>query len=244
MWDPSSSAPGTDGTSRAPRATHLLVCDDEPQVLRALRVVLREAGFEMTGAESLAAAREAIADRPPDGAIIDLLLPDGSGIELCRELRSWSRMPILVLSGLEEEEQKVAALQAGADDYVTKPFAPGELVARLHAVFRRVEENGEERTIVAGGLEIDLPAHVTRLDGRPLRLTPTEFNLLVVLARNRGRLVTSRSLLSEVWGEDHVNDVPLLRTHMANLRHKLEPGRAGSRGLIRTEPGLGYRFGT
>jgi two-component system, OmpR family, KDP operon response regulator KdpE len=222
---------------------HLLLVDDEPQVLRALRVVLREAGFETTVAESLATAREALVRRPPDGAIIDLVLPDGSGIELCRELRSWSRMPIVVLSGIDEEEQKVGALEAGADDYVTKPFAPGELVARLNAVFRRVADSGEETTITHGGLEIDLPAHATRLYGRPLRLTPTEFNLLAVLARNRGRLVTSRALLREVWGADHANDLPLLRTHIANLRHKLEPGRRGPEGLIRTEPGVGYRFG-
>jgi two-component system KDP operon response regulator KdpE len=218
------------------------VCDDEPQVLRALRVVLHEAGFEIDAAESLAAAREAVAKRPPDGAIVDLLLPDGSGIELCRELRSWSRMPILVLSGVEEEEQKVAALEAGADDYVTKPFAPGELVARLRAVFRRVEENGDEPTIVLGGLEIDLPAHRVSLDGRPLRLTPTEFNLLALLARNHGRPVTSRELLRQVWGEDRASDVGLLRAHVANLRHKLEQGRRGAQAMVRTEPGIGYRF--
>ena len=217
------------------------MCDDEPQILRALRVVLHEAGFEMDGAESLAEAREAVARRPPDGAIVDLLLPDGSGIELCRELRSWSRMPILVLSGVEEEEQKVLALEAGADDYVTKPFAPGELIARLHAVFRRAED-GEETTILLGGLGVDLPAHSVSLDGRPLRLTPTEFNLLALLARNHGRLMTSQDLLRDVWGEDHVRDVPLLRTHIANLRHKLEGGRRGAEGLIRTEPGVGYRF--
>jgi two-component system, OmpR family, KDP operon response regulator KdpE len=213
-------------------------------VLRALQVVLREAAFEATSVETLAAAREAVARRPPDGAIIDLLLPDGNGVELCRELRSWSRMPIVVLSGIEEEEQKVLALEAGADDYVTKPFAPRELVARLHAVFRRVAENGEEARISYGELEIDLAAHAARLAGRPLRLTPTEFNLLVVLARNRGRLVRSQTLLRELWGEDHVNDMPLLRTHIANLRHKLERGHRGSQELIRTEPGVGYRFGS
>ena len=218
------------------------MCDDEPQVLRALRVVLREAGFEVVLAENLAAARDAVAGEPPDGAIIDLLLPDGSGIELCRELRSWSRMPLVVLSGLEEEEQKVQALEAGADDYVTKPFSPGELVARLHAVFRRVSENGEEATILLGGLEVDFPAHSVSLDGRPLRLTPIEFNLLALLAKNHGRLLTSRELLSKVWGEDHSSDTPLLRTHIANLRHKLEQARGGAQELIRTEPGVGYRF--
>ncbi|HXB14185.1 MAG TPA: response regulator transcription factor [Solirubrobacteraceae bacterium] len=217
------------------------MCDDEPQVLRALRVVLQEAGFDVACAETLAGARESVAQQPPDGAIVDLVLPDGSGIELCRELRSWSRMPILVLSGVDEEEQKVQALEAGADDYVTKPFSPGELVARLHAVFRRAED-GEEATILVRGLEVDLPAHSVSLDGRPLRLTPTEFNLLAMLVRNNGRLMTSQELLHEVWGDDHVRDVPLLRTHIANLRHKLERGRRGAEALIRTEPGVGYRF--
>ena len=219
------------------------MCDDEPQVLRALRVVLSEAGFDVACAESLDAAREALALSPPDGAVVDILLPDGSGIDLCRELRSWSTMPIVVLSGIDEEEQKVLALESGADDYVTKPFSPGELVARLHAVFRRVEENGDETKITFGGLEIDLPAHAVSLDGRPLRLTPTEFNLLALLARNRGRLMTTRDLLSRVWGEDRGSDAPLLRAHVANLRHKLEAGRPGAQAMIRTEPGLGYRFG-
>ena len=211
-------------------------------MLRALRVVLHEAGFEVEEAETLASARQAVARRPPDGAIIDLMLPDGSGIELCRELRGWSRMPIVLLSGLDEEEQKVLALEAGADDYVTKPFSSGELVARLHAVFRRAEES-EETTILLGGLEVDLPGHSVSLDGRPVRLTPTEFNLLALLARNHGRLLTSRDLLIGVWGEDHIRDVPLLRTHIANLRHKLERGRRGAEALIHTEPGVGYRFG-
>ncbi len=170
------------------------------------------------------------------------MLPDGSGIELCRELRAWSRMPIVVLSGIDEEEQKVLALEAGADDYVTKPFASGELVARLHAVFRRTED-GEETTILVGGLAVDLPGHRVSLDGRPVRLTPTEFNLLALLARNHGRLLSSHDLLREVWGEGHVRDVPLLRTHIANVRHKLERGRRGAEALISTEPGVGYRFG-
>jgi two-component system KDP operon response regulator KdpE len=206
-------------------------------------VILRDAGFEMTGAESLAEAREAVARRPPDGAVLDLVLGDGSGIELCRELRFWSRMPILVLSGVQDEEQKVRALEAGADDYVTKPFAPGELVARLRAVFRRLEENVDEPKIFYGGLEVDLPGHAVLLDGRPLRLTPTEFNLLALLARNRGRLMPSGQLLREVWGEGHSGDVALLRAHIAHVRHKLAHGRRGAEMLIRTEPGVGYRFG-
>ena len=205
-------------------------------------MVLHEAGFEVVCADNLAAAREALGSQALEGAVVDLLLPDGSGIELCREPRSRSRMPILVLSGVDEEEQKVLALEAGADDYVTKPFSPGELVARLRAVFRRVEENEDAPTISYAGLRIDLPAHGVSLDGRALRLTPTEFNLLALLARNRGRLITTRELLSEVWGEDRASDVPLLRAHIANLRHKLEQGRHGAEEMILTEPGAGYRF--
>jgi len=218
------------------------VCDDEPQIVRALRVILHEAGYEASPAGTLAEALELVAREPPDAAIVDLMLPDGSGIDLCRELRSWSRMPILVLSALEEEEQKVLALQAGADDYLIKPFSARELLARLEAVFRRVAANGEEPTLTVKGLEINFAAHTVMRDGREVRLTPTEFNLLSVLARNRGRLMTSRALLEEVWGSTQAHDTPLLRTHIANLRHKIEGGRASGWTYIKTEAGIGYRF--
>jgi two-component system, OmpR family, KDP operon response regulator KdpE len=211
-------------------------------VLRALRVMLRDAGYETIPAMSVAEALDAAARTPPDAAIVDVLLPDGSGIELCRQLRSWSDMPILVLSAVDEEEQKVQALEAGADDYVGKPFSARELLARLEAVFRRIDGHGEEPTLLVRGLEINFPAHTVRVDGREVRLTPTEFNLLGALARNRGRLLTSRALLKEVWGGEHAGDTPLLRTHIANLRHKLGDGAAGHP-YIRTEPGVGYRFG-
>ena len=207
-------------------------------------MVLRGAGYLTTPATTLGEAFESAQDAPPDAAIVDLLLPDGSGIDLCRELRSWSRMPILVLSGLDEEADKVAALEAGADDYVTKPLPPGELVARLDAVFRRVGDEPPEPRIVVGELAIDLPGHAVTRAGRPVHLTPTEFTLLTTLARNRGRLMTSRSLLRHVWGEGHAHDAPLLRTHIANLRQKIEGGSGGVRGqaFIKTEPGIGYRF--
>jgi two-component system, OmpR family, KDP operon response regulator KdpE len=205
-------------------------------------VILREAHYEAILTGTVAEALDAAALTPPDAAILDLLLPDGSGIELCRELRSWSRMPILVLSALDEEERKVQALEAGADDYVGKPFAPRELIARLEAVFRRIE-GSEEPTLLFRGLEINFPAHTVRLEGREIKLTPTEFTLLSVLARNRGRLMTSRGLLTEVWGGDHAAEVPLLRTHIANLRHKLAADSSDSFEFIRTEPGVGYRFG-
>ncbi len=204
-------------------------------------MILREAGYGVSTAGSLAEALALAAREPPEAAIIDLMLPDGSGIELCTELRSWSSMPILILSALDEEEQKVAALRAGADDYMTKPFSARELLARLEAVFRRAVAD-EEATVLVKGLEINFAAHTVLRDGREVRLTPMEFKLLGALARNRGRLMSSRALLSEVWGPAHAEDGPLLRTHIANLRHKIEGADAASWVYIKTEPGVGYRF--
>jgi two-component system, OmpR family, KDP operon response regulator KdpE len=218
------------------------VCDDESQIVRALRVVLREAGYDVSATGTLAEALDLAAREPPDAAIIDLLLPDGSGIELCTELRSWSEMPIVVLSAVDDEEQKVLALRAGADDYITKPFAARELLARLDAVFRRVAATGHEATVVVKGLEINFAAHTVLRDGREVRLTPIEFKLLSALARNRGRLMTSRALLSEVWGAAYASDGPLLRTHIANLRHKIEGPDTKVWSYIKTEAGVGYRF--
>jgi two-component system KDP operon response regulator KdpE len=219
----------------------VLVCDDEPQIVRALKVVLREAGFTVEAATTAADALDAAAVRPPDAAVIDLMLPDGDGIDVCRQLRSWSSMPIVVLSAIGEEDQKVAALEAGADDYVTKPFGPRELVARLHAAMRRAGTTADEPTIVADGLEIDLAARLVRRDGAEVHLTPIEYDLLRTLARNRGRLLTHRALLTEVWGPRYAGDTQILRTHIANLRGKIEP--QGARRYIRTDPGVGYRFG-
>ncbi len=216
----------------------VLVCDDELQIVRALRVVLREAGFAVEATATAREALDAAAVRPPDAAVIDLMLPDGSGIDVCRELRSWSRMPIVVLSAIGEEDQKVAALEAGADDYVTKPFGPRELVARLHAVMRRAGEAADEPVIAADGLEIDLAARTVRRDGEEVHLTPIEYDLLRTLARNRGRLLTHRALLTEVWGPGYADDTAVLRTHVANLRRKIGAGH------VRTDPGVGYRFGS
>lgn len=218
----------------------VLVCDDEPQILRALKVVLREAGFEAIGAETAREALDAAAVRRPDAAIVDLVLPDGDGVEVCAQLRSWSEMPILVLSAVGEEEQKVRALEAGADDYVTKPFGPRELVARLRAAMRRAPGGEEEPTVEAGGLRVDLAGRSVSRDGEEIHLTPTEFGLLRTLIRNRGRLMTHRALLTEVWGPAYGEDTATLRTHVANLRRKIEPPE-GQR-LIRTDPGVGYRF--
>jgi two-component system KDP operon response regulator KdpE len=219
----------------------ILVVDDEPQIVRALKVVLREAGHETVEAYSVAEALDRAAVRPPDAAIIDLMLPDGSGVDLCRRLREWTQVPILVLSAVGDEDAKVEALEAGADDYVTKPFAPRELVARLAAALRRAPAAAPDPVIVADGLEIDLAARVVRRDGEEVHLTPIEFDLLRVLATQRGRLLTHRTLLTEVWGPGYADDTQVLRAHIANLRRKVEPADGPPR-HIRTDPGVGYRF--
>jgi two-component system, OmpR family, KDP operon response regulator KdpE len=221
----------------------VLVCDDEPHVLRAVKVVLRQAGFDTIMAGSVQEALDQAAVQHPDAAILDLLLPDGDGVEVCRELRTWSAMPIIVLSAVGEGDQKVRALEQGADDYVVKPFDPHELVARLNAVLRRTRGGTDEAVLTVGGLQVDLAARVVRRDGEEVHLTPIEFDLLRVLARNRDRLMTHRALLEEVWGHAYRDDTPTLRTHMARLRAKIEP--SGDRGrIIRTEPGVGYRLVT
>jgi two-component system KDP operon response regulator KdpE len=218
----------------------VLVLDDEPQILRALRVVLRDAGFEVDPASTAAEALDHAALRRPDAAIVDLVLPDGDGVEVCRSLREWSQMPIIVLSAVGEESDKVRALEAGADDYVTKPFGPRELVARLEAVLRRAEPAAEEPVLEFDGLEVDLASHSVRRGGADVHLTPIEFRLLRALVRNRDRLLTHRALLEEVWGPAYAEDTQVLRTHIANLRRKVEPGDGPRH--IRTELGVGYRF--
>jgi two-component system, OmpR family, KDP operon response regulator KdpE len=217
----------------------VLVCDDEIQILRALRVVLKDAGFEVVATATGEEALDTAAVHPPNAAIIDLVLPDLDGVEVCKRLREWSEMPILVLSAVGEETEKIRALNAGADDYVTKPFSPGELVARLNAALRRAQPNTAEPVISADGLELDLAAHEVRRDGKAVHLTKTEFDLLRVLASNRGRLMTHRALLTDVWGPGYEDDKQVLRTHMANLRRKIE---TDGRRYIRTDPGVGYRF--
>ena len=218
----------------------VLVCDDEPQILRALRVILRDAGYEAVPAASGEEALDLAAVRPPEAAILDLMLPDVDGVEVTRRLREWSEMPILVLSAVGEEDRKVEALAAGADDYVTKPFGPRELIARLEAALRRARPEAEEPAIVADGLEVDLAARRVRRDGEEVHLTPTEFGLLRELARNRGKLLTHRQLLVAVWGVEYEDDLQVLRAHIANLRRKIEPPDGPK--YIRTDPGVGYRF--
>jgi two-component system KDP operon response regulator KdpE len=220
----------------------VLVCDDEPQIARALRVVLREAGFEVILAATAGEALDRAAVRPPQAAIIDLVLPDGDGVEVCRRLREWSDMPLLVLSAIGDEENKVRALEAGADDYVTKPFGPRELIARLHAALRRARGSNDSAALTIEGLEVDLAARVVRRDGEEIHLTPIEFDLLRVLTRNRGRLLTHRALLTEVWGPAYAEETATLRKHIANLRRKIEPADDTQARLIHTDPGVGYRL--
>jgi two-component system KDP operon response regulator KdpE len=238
----------------------VLVCDDETQILRALRVILRDAGFEALPASTGEEALDLAAVSRPEAAIIDLVLPDIDGIELCRRLREWTAMPLIVLSAIGDEDAKVRALAVGADDYVTKPFGPRELIARLQANLRRIEPDRESPVITTGELAIDLAARTVTLAGEEVRLTPTEFSLLALLARNRGRLMTHRDLLVSVWGAGYADEGPgggvggsqILRAHIANLRRKLGDGRSsgGERasgdhpaaGYIRTDPGVGYRF--
>ncbi len=218
----------------------ILICDDEPQILRALKVILRDAGYEAVTARTGEEALDRAAVAAPEAAILDLMLPDLDGVEVTRQLREWTQMPIVVLSAVGEEDRKVEALAAGADDYVTKPFGPRELVARLEAALRRAVPDDSEPAIVAEGIEIDLAARSVRRDGEEVHLTPTEFGLLRELARNRGKLMTHRALLVEVWGVEYEDDFQILRAHIANLRRKIEPPDGLK--YIKTDSGVGYRF--
>ncbi len=218
----------------------VLVVDDEPQILRALGTTLRGAGYEV---ETAACAEDALARaaaRPPEAVILDLVLPDRSGVEVCRSLREWTQAPVIVLSVVGEEREKVAALDAGADDYVTKPFGIDELLARLRAALRRARPLTEP-VIDVGGLMIDLEKHLVLRDGEPLQLTPHEFQLLRVLAQNEGKLLTHRMLLREVWGPAYQNESHYLHVYVSQLRRKIEADPARPRYLL-TEPGAGYRL--
>src|SRR3954454_23239489 len=210
----------------------VLVVDDEPQILRALRIILRDAGFEVLQATTAEEALDQAALRTPSAAIVDLVLPDRDGVFVTESLREWSRMPILVLSAVGEEDEKVRALAAGADDYVTKPFGPRELVARLQAALRRADPGSSEPVISADGLSLDLAAHTVSVDGADVHLTPIEFSLLRTLATNRARLLPHRTLLVDVGGPKYADDVKVLRVHIANLRRKI-----GAR-FIHTDPGV------
>ncbi len=219
----------------------VLVVDDEPQIVRGLKVILRNAGYRVDTAETKQEALLRLTGRPPDAMVLDLVLPDGSGVEICEEVRSWSQLPILVLSALGDEREKVRALDAGADDYVTKPFGVEELLARLRAVLRRRPEDGGPPKIELGDLEIDLAARIVKRSGEQVHLTPIEFNLLRVLAEHLGKLVTHRQLLHEVWGPGYEDETHYLRVHVAHIRSKIEPDPNRPRYLL-TDPGVGYRL--
>jgi two-component system, OmpR family, KDP operon response regulator KdpE len=220
----------------------VLVVDDERQILRAMRVILREAGFEVGTAGTVQEALDVLAVRPPDVAVLDLILPDGNGVDICRSIREWSEMPIIVLSAVGDEAEKVRALEAGADDYVTKPFGTDELIARLRAALRRASRGtADEPVLRAEGLELDLAAHQVTVNGDVVHLTPTEYDLLRVLMQNRGRLMTHRALLGQVWGPAYEDDTQVLRVHVANLRRKIEPDPSSPTHVL-TDPGIGYRF--
>jgi two-component system, OmpR family, KDP operon response regulator KdpE len=218
----------------------ILVVDDEQQILRALRTSLRGAGYDVETAETAEGALAAAAMRPPEAVILDLVLPDGSGIDVCRELRKWSTVPVILLSAIGEEREKVAALDAGADDYVQKPVGIDELLARLRAVLRRTTPTGEP-VIELGDLVIDLEKRSVAMAGDPVHLTPHQFELLRVLAINEGKLMTHRALLREVWGPGYGTESNLLHVNVSQLRRKIEPDRARPRYLL-TEPGAGYRI--
>jgi two-component system KDP operon response regulator KdpE len=222
-------------------AAHVLVVDDEPQIVRAVQVILRQAGFRVVAADGVQAALDAVSVRPPDALILDLVLPDGSGIDVLRELRTWSAIPVIVLSAVGDEREKVRALDAGADDYVTKPFGTEELLARLRAVLRRTVDTGSEPVVEVGNVRIDLAARLVTRDGEAVHLTPIEFDLVRALARNRGKLITHRRLLQEVWGPEFGEETHYLRVHVAHIRAKLEPDPSRP-SLIVTDPGVGYRL--
>jgi two-component system, OmpR family, KDP operon response regulator KdpE len=218
----------------------VLVVDDEPQIVRGLRVILRNAGYRVEQATTKQEALDAVSVRPPDAIVLDLLLPDGDGVEALTEIRRWSQIPVVVLSAVGDEQQKVRALDAGADDYVTKPFGSEELLARMRAVLRRRSGEGDSPVRV-GALEIDLGDRSVRRDGEEVHLTPIEFDLLAKLAENPGRLVTQRELLQEVWGPGYEDETHYLRVHFAHVRAKVEPDPSNPRYVI-TEPGIGYRL--
>ena len=218
----------------------VLVVDDEPQFLRALVTNLRGAGYEVDTAATAADALTAAGLHPPDAVVLDLLLPDGSGRDVCRELRAWSDAPIVLVSAVGEEAEKIAALDAGADDYVTKPFAVGELLARLRAVLRRAATTTEP-VIEVGPIRVDLPKEAVTVDGRLVHLTPIEFRILRLLAVNEGKLLTHRTILREVWGPAYGDESNYLHVYVSQLRRKLEPEPGSPRYLV-TEPGAGYRL--
>jgi two-component system KDP operon response regulator KdpE len=221
--------------------TRILVVDDEPQIRRALAINLSARGYDVDMAASGEEALRQAATANPDAVVLDLGLPGIDGTEVVRTLRGWSNVPIIILSVRDTERDKVAALDAGADDYVTKPFGIDELLARLRAALRRHLVPADATLVQTDAFTIDLVASKAWRDGAEVHLTPTEWQLVSQLVRNPGRLVSQKSMLQQIWGPDHPTDTTLLRVHLAGLRRKLEPNPGQPRYFI-TEPGMGYRF--
>lgn len=221
--------------------TRVLVIDDDPQLLRALRITLRAAGHEVDTAPDGRTALDRAADAPPDVIVLDLGLPDLDGTEVLAALRPWYTGPVLVLSARADSQDKVRALDAGADDYVTKPFDMNELLARLRAALRRGPSEPGDALVATGHFTVDLVDRRVSVGGATVHLTPTEWGLLEALVRHPGRLIGQRQLLQAVWGPGYEKETNYLRVYLAQLRRKLEPDPAHPR-YLRTEPGMGYRF--
>jgi len=218
----------------------VLVVDDEPQILRALQLKLNGAGYTVDTAATASEARIKASMRPPEAIILDVLLPDGRGTDVCRELRSWSQVPILVLSAVGEEQEKIAALDAGADDYVTKPFSGDELLARLRAALRRTRPSTRP-VVEVGDLRIDLERRHVTMDGEEIQLTPIEYDLLRLLAENEGKLMTHPTILREIWGPAYAEESNYLHVYVSHVRRKIEPDPARPRYIL-NQPGVGYRL--
>ena len=218
----------------------VLVVDDDPRILRALQMKLRSEGYQVDTATTAAEARTAAAAHPPEAVILDVLLPDGRGTDVCRDLREWSTAPILILSAVGDEAEKIAALDAGADDFVTKPFSVDELLARLRAALRRIAPS-RAPVLTIGQIRIDLEKRLVTAAGRPLSLTPTEYKLLRLLAQHEGKLLTHPTILREVWGPAYQEESNYLHVYVSQLRRKIEPDPARPRYLL-TIPGVGYRL--
>jgi len=219
----------------------ILIADDDPQMLRALRITLTARGYDVVTAADGKAALDAAINSHPDLVVIDLGMPGLTGTEVIEAIRGWSQVPVLVVSGRSESWDKVEALDAGADDYVTKPFSADELLARIRALSRRSTTAPEEPVVTFGDVVVDLSARSITRAGAGVRLTPTEWLLLEVLLRNPGKLVTRETLLTEVWGPQYTMDTGYLRLYISQLRKKLEPEPSKPRYLL-TDAGLGYRF--
>lgn len=223
-------------------SARILVIDDEPQLRLALRRALEGYGYKLKDADDVSSGIQAFDSFKPDVLLLDLVLPDGSGVDVCRTIRARSQVPIIVLSVVGDEKTKIAALDEGADDYLTKPFATGELLARIRVALRHGSTTrGQQGRIVAGDLSIDIERREVRVAGRDVHLTPTEYSLLKYLATNAGKVLTHPMILRSVWGADYATDTHILRTCINQLRAKLGDDHATPR-FIRTDPGVGYRF--